>query len=140
MPTRINKERPLVGVGAIVKKDGKVLLGKRINTHGEGAWCFPGGHLEYFESIFDCAKREVREEAGIEITNLQTSTFTNDFFEKEKKHYITLYVLSDYSSGKVKVCEPKKCERWEWFSWTELPFPLFIPLQNLLKQSFSPFK
>ena len=139
MPTHTNKERPLVGVGIIVRKEEKVLLGKRKNVHGEGTWQFPGGHLEYFETIFECAKREVHEEVGIEITNLQIATFTNDLFKKERKHYVTLFVLSDYSQGVVKVCEPEKCERWEWFGWSELPSPLFIPIQNLLKQPFSPF-
>ena len=133
------EKRPSVGVGVIVRRDRKVLFGKRMNAHGEGTWSFPGGHLEYFENIFDCAKREVHEEVGIEIKNLQISTFTNDFFKKEQKHYVTLYVLGDYSSGEVRVCEPEKCEKWEWFGWSELPSPLFIPIQNLLKQSFSPF-
>ena len=135
----MNKERPLVGVGVIVRREDKVLLGKRINAHGEGTWQFPGGHLEYFENIFDCAKRETREEVGIEITNLQIATFTNDFFRKEQKHYVTLFVLSDYSQGKVRVCEPEKCEKWEWFSWSELPSSLFIPIQNLLEQNYSPY-
>lgn len=135
----MNKERPLVGVGVIVRREDKVLLGKRINAHGEGTWQFPGGHLEYFENIFDCAKRETREEVGIEITNLQIATFTNDFFRKEQKHYVTLFVLSDYSKGKVRVYEPEKCEKWEWFSWSELPSSLFIPIQNLLEQNYSPY-
>ncbi|RLC15632.1 MAG: DNA mismatch repair protein MutT, partial [Deltaproteobacteria bacterium] len=54
--------RPLIGVAAIVIKDKKVLLGKRKNAHGAGTWAFPGGHLEYKESIEECAKREVFEE------------------------------------------------------------------------------
>ena len=51
--------RPLIGVAAIVIKDKKVLLGKRKNAHGAGTWAFPGGHLEFNESIEACAKREV---------------------------------------------------------------------------------
>ena len=53
---------PKVGVGVAVVKDGKVLLGKRKNAHGEGTWSFPGGHLEYKESWEDCAIRETLEE------------------------------------------------------------------------------
>jgi 8-oxo-dGTP diphosphatase len=55
------EKRPAVGVAAIVTKNGKVLLGKRKGAHGEGSWAFPGGHLEFNESIEDCAKREVFE-------------------------------------------------------------------------------
>jgi len=62
-------KKPKVGVGIIVIKDNKVLLGKRKNSHGEGSWCFPGGHLEFNESLENCAKREVLEETGIEIKN-----------------------------------------------------------------------
>jgi 8-oxo-dGTP diphosphatase len=36
--------------------------------------------------------------------------------------------------------EPEKCEGWEWFEWDQLPRPLFLPIENLLKQSFDPFK
>ena len=133
------ENRPKIGVGVIVIKDNKVLLGKRKNAHGEGSWCFPGGHLEFNEEIEDCAIREVKEETSIEIKNIRRGTFTNDIFEKEGKHYVTLFVIADYSSGKVKVMEPEKCEKWEWFKWDKLPQPLFIPIQNLLKQKFNPF-
>ena len=132
-------ERPKVGVGVIIIKNGKILLGKRKNAHGEGSWSFPGGHLEFNEEIFDCAQREVSEETGIKIKNLRNATFTNDIFSKEKKHYITLFILSDYDSGEVKIMEPEKCEKLQWFKWDDLPKPLFIPIQNLLKQKYNPF-
>lgn len=38
---------PKVGIGVIVRKDNQILLGKRKNSHGDGCWAFPGGHLEY---------------------------------------------------------------------------------------------
>ena len=131
-------ERPKVGVGVIVIKDGKVLMHKRKNTHGDGCWSFPGGHLEFNESVEECARREVLEEAGITIKNVRQAAFTNDIFAKEAKHYITLYVVSEYGHGEAEVKEPDKCERWAWFSWKELPEPLFIPVQNLIKQGFDP--
>ena len=130
------KERPKVGIGVIVVKNGKVLLGKRKNAHGEGDWCFPGGHLEYGESWEDCARRETIEETGVKIKNIRFVTATNDIFHKENKHYITIYMLSDYDSGKVSIMEPEKCEQWDWFTWDKLPKPLFIPMQNLLKTDF----
>ena len=130
-------ERPKVGVGTCVVKDGKVLLGKRKSKHGEGYWCFPGGHLEHNEKIEDCAERETFEEAGIKIKNVRIGPYTNDFFPSGQ-HYITLYVLSEYDCGEVRVMEPEKCETWQWFDWDFLPKPLFLPLQNLLKQGFDP--
>lgn len=135
----MEEHKPKVGVGVIIIKDGKVLFGKRKGSHGEGSWSFPGGHLEFGEDVFACARREVMEETGVEITNLRNATFTNDFFEKEGKHYVTLFVIAEILSGVVEVKEPNKCEGWEWFSWSALPTPLFLPIQNLLMQNFSPF-
>lgn len=132
-------ERPKVGVSVIIKRDGKVLIGKRKASHGTGTWAFPGGHLEYGESWEDCAKREVAEEVGIAIRNVQFAAVTNDIFQKEEKHYITIFVTCDYESGEVKVMEPEKCEEWLWMSWEKLPGPLFLPIENLLLQEFKPF-
>ncbi len=84
------ENRPKVGLGVCIRKDGKVLLGKRKNTHGEGDWCFPGGHLEFNETWEDCAIRETKEETGIKIKNIRLATATNDIFKKEGKHYITM--------------------------------------------------
>ncbi len=136
----MKKERPKVGVGVIVIKDGKVLLGKRKNAHGEATWCFPGGHLEFNEEIEDCAVREVKEETGISIKNIRRGPYTNDIFKEEGKHYVTLFVIADFSDGEVRVMEPDKCEKWEFFEWDNLPEPLFTPIQNLLKQKFILFK
>jgi len=132
--------RPKVGVGVLILRDGKVLLGKRKNAHGEGDWCPPGGHLEFNEEVEDCARREVFEESGLEITNIRRGPYTNDFFESEGKHYITLCVIADYAKGTASCKEPDKCEKWEWFSWDNLPEPLFLPLKNQITQGFNPFK
>ncbi len=132
-------KRPKVGIGVIVLKRGKILLHKRKNSGGNGTWAFPGGHLEFNETIEACAKREAMEEAGIKIKNLRYGPYTNDINKKENTHYITLFVIAEYQSGKVEVREPGRCERWEWFSWNNLPSPLFLPLKNLLKQNFNPF-
>ena len=133
-------ERPKVGIGVIVVKDGKILLGKRKNSHGDGAWSFPGGHLEFGESWEECAKRETTEETGINIKNIRFGTVTNDIFQTEEKHYITIFMLSDYDFGEVQIMEPEKCEKWDWFSWNQLPQPLFVPIQNVLKTGFEPVK
>lgn len=131
-------ERPKVGVGVIVIRNGNVLLGKRKNAHGNHTWNFPGGHLEFNEEIIDCARREVLEETGLEIINPSVGPFTNDIFLEDQKHYITVFVVCASDNGKPEVLEPNKCEEWNWFEWDNLPQPLFLPIQNLLKQKFVP--
>ena len=133
------QERPKIGVGAIIIRDGKVLLGKRKGSHGAGSWSFPGGHLEFGEAVEDCARREVLEETGLVIGNLRRGPFTNDIMSDEKKHYVTLYVVADASEGIPEVKEPEKCDGWSWFDWRTLPEPLFIPVRNLVAQGFDPF-
>lgn len=130
---------PRIGVGVIVKKGNKVLMGKRKNSHGEGSWQFPGGHLEFGETPEDYAKRELLEETGLVANNFEKGKFTNSIFDKEDKHYITLFVTTNWEAGEPEIKEPEKCEGWEWFEWENLPKPLFLPIENLLKERFNPF-
>lgn len=135
----MENNRPKVGVGVAIIKDGKVLLGKRKNAHGEGTWSFPGGHLEYQETWADCAIRETFEETGLSIKNVRFGTVTNDIFPKEGKHYVTIIMISDYDSGSLRNMEPDKCEKWEWFTWESLPNTLFASIENLLGDNYNPF-
>jgi 8-oxo-dGTP diphosphatase len=75
--------RPLVGVGVLVWRDGAVLLGLRRGSHAAGTWSPPGGHLEFGEDPVDCLKRETREEAAIEVKDVQFVGVTNDIFADE---------------------------------------------------------
>ncbi|WP_282065663.1 nucleotide triphosphate diphosphatase NUDT15 [Vibrio rotiferianus] len=130
----MNKE-VRVGVATIILRDGKILLGERIGSHGANTWATPGGHLELGESIEECAKREAFEETGLVVDAIEKLTFTNDIFEKEGKHYVTLFVLASCDSGEPQVTEPDKCKQWLWCELNNLPEPLFLPLSNLLKES-----
>jgi 8-oxo-dGTP diphosphatase len=131
--------RPLVGVGVFVRHGGKILLGKRRGSHGAGAWALPGGHLEYQEELAACVRREVLEETNLAVANIAFGTITNDIFRAEDRHYLTVYMVCDYAGGTLQTMEPHKCERWDWFGWDDLPRPLFLPLENLRKTTYSPF-
>jgi 8-oxo-dGTP diphosphatase len=131
-------ERPRIGVGVFVIRDGRVLLGERIGAHGAGTWALPGGHLEFGESVEDCARREVLEETGLRIGAISAGPFTNDIFVAEHRHYVTLFVLVRDSDGEPARREPDKCLRWAWFDWREFPSPLFQPLATLRATGFDP--
>ena len=131
-------KRPKVGLGVIIVKNGQVLFGQRLGAHGEGTWCPPGGHLEFGESFEECAKREVKEEAGLDVDNLAFITATNDVHINEGKHYVTIYMQAQYSGGEPKIMEPDKMVKWAWFDWDKLPEPLFLPIQNLIKTGYNP--
>lgn len=108
----------------------QVLLGKRLGKHGYGTWAFPGGHLEYKESPFDCAVRETREETGLILNYVNQGPWTNDVFD-DGSHYLTLFMLANHPGGIPRVLEPDKCEKWEWFDWNDLPAPLFRTIITL---------
>lgn len=125
-----------VGVGVFVFKNGKFLVQRRQGSHGEGTWSVPGGHLEFSESFEDTAHREVEEEAGIEITNVRFGAVTNDLFVEENKHYVTVWMLSDWKNGDVKNMEPEKCTAQEWHTFDDLPTPLFHTWNQLFESEF----
>lgn len=129
----------MVGVAVIVVREGRVLLGRRLGvTHGAGTWQFPGGHLEAFEDVGRCAAREVAEETGLAIRDPRRGPYTNDIFEADRRHYVTLYVVADAPTGTPDVREPTKCGEWRWFDWDDLPEPLFLPIVNLRRLGFRP--
>lgn len=134
----MEQRAPRVGVGVIVLHNGLVLLGKRIGSHGAGTWAPPGGHLEFRESVEQCASREVLEETGLHIESVAPGPFTNDAFAPENKHYVTLFVVATSTSGEPQLREPTKCSAWQWFRWSELPQPLFQPLATLHRTGFVP--
>ncbi len=118
------QNRPKVGIGIMILKKGKILLGKRKGSHGEGEYSFPGGHLEYMELFEKCAKRETKEECGIEIENIKFQ-FLSNVTKYVPKHYVHIGLIADWKSGKPEVLEPEKCESWDWYAIDNLPRPLF---------------
>lgn len=127
------ENRPKVGVGAMVFKDGKVLLGKRKgSSHGSGEYSFPGGHLEYMESFKECVERETREETGIEIQNINFALLFNQQ-EYAPKHFVMIGFTAEWKSGDLQTLEPEKFESWDWYELDKLPTPLFIPTERLIK-------
>lgn len=130
-----------VGVGVIVMRGTKILMGKRKGSHGAGTYSVPGGHLEFGETVGTCAKREVLEETGIVINDpIYQAGFTNDHFKEEGKHYATLFVASRYNEGEAQNLEPEKCEGWDWYDLSDLPEPLFLPFKNYMEKVYVSLK
>lgn len=127
-----------VAVGILVLRNGLVLLGKRRGSHGAGTWSAPGGRMEFGETIEECARRELREEAGIELHKYTMGPYTNDVFEDVRQHYVTMLIVARETTGEPQNIEPEKCEGWSWHAWEALPEPLFLPLRNLRLLGFNP--
>ena len=139
------KNRPIVGVGAILIKSSSILIGKRLGSHGAGTLALPGGHLEYNETFAECASREVEEETGLRIPPeaFQFSYATTDVFPELQKQYVTIFVQANVEDdADAKTMEPHKCAGWTWTPWASLrnQTPLFRPLETLLATNFNPFQ
>lgn len=125
---------PRIGIGVFVWKDDKFLMGKRRGSHGHDTWSVPGGHLEFGETWEECAKREATEETSLKIKNVRLLAITEDFFKTDNKHYVTIWVESDWASGEPTLTEPDKWVDQQWRNFQTLPSPLFEPCwQNLRK-------
>ncbi len=120
--------RPKVGVGVLILNDKEnVLLGLRTASHGTGEWSFPGGHLEFGETVFETAKREVKEETDLDIEEFELVSVCDEmrYIVTDNKHYLNLGVLGKYEVGEPKTMEPDKCQGWQWFPLDALPENLF---------------
>lgn len=130
-----DKSSPKVGIGVMIFKKGKVLLAKRRGSHGEGEYAFPGGHLEFGESFEDCAKRETREETGIQIKEV-CFLFLANVKKYAGKHYVHIGLVANWKSGEPKVLEPEKSAEWNWYELANLPKPMF----EMCRLSFESYK
>lgn len=126
----MTEERPKVGIGVVVFKDGKILLSQRQGAHGTGYYAGPGGHLEFMESFEECARREVREETGMEVKNVAMISVTN--FKIGDKHYVDIGMKADWASGKPRVLEPDRHIGWNWYELGHLPKPLLPVVANYI--------
>lgn len=126
--------RPLVGLGVLIfNEHNQILLGKPTASHGRSGWGSPGGHLEFGESLEECASKEIQEEIDLKMDTFEFAALTNDVFVEDGKHYISIFMKAKLPAGQeVQNLEPHKIERWGWFGRESLPKDLFLPLKNLL--------
>ena len=125
------ERRPLVGMGVLVLRGDRVLLGRRKGAHGAGYYAAPGGHIEWGESLAATARREVREECGLEIENIRLLS-VGSYRWGPDRHFVDVDVVCEAPYGEPRNLEPDRCEGWEWFPLDELPSPLFIVTENML--------
>ena len=109
-------------VGAlIVNEDEKVLLAK--STKWIGKWTVFGGHIELGEKMEDAIKREIKEEAGLDVEieaqlDFSESVFDKDF--KEERHFVFLDYICKYNGeDEIKLNEEFEEDQYKWFSIEE---------------------
>lgn len=120
----MDKKYPRIGIGVMIQNEkGEVLLGLRQGSHGAGEWAFPGGHLELGETVFESAKREVKEEVGVDVLEMEIISLFDEmkYLETDGKQYFVIGVNAKKWSGMPSLVEKTKWLEWRWFSLDKLP-------------------
>jgi len=110
--------QPIVGVGAIIVQNGKLVLVKRGVEPAKGKWSIPGGAVELGEEVRDAAIREAKEECGldIELVNDTPMDAIDNMIPDEKGrlqyHYILLQFLAQPKGGTLKPTSDVTEARW----------------------------
>jgi mutator protein MutT len=111
---------PIPAVRIIVPdQDGKVLILKRqMTAHAPGAWCLPGGKVDYGETVADAVTKELREETSLTCTSA-TFLFYQDSLPHDpgRMHCVNLYFECE-CSGKIELNE--ESGEFAWIGRDEL--------------------
>ncbi len=118
---------PLVGVGAVIVQDGRVLLVQRGREPMKGRWTIPGGLIEIGESLLDAVVRETREETGLEIEPIELVELLDRIHREEGRvryHYVIADYLCRVTGGTLAAADDAAAVRWveraEWNSHSAL--------------------
>jgi len=110
--------RPIVGVGAVVLQDGKLILVKRRAEPGKGRWSIPGGTVHLGEKVRDATIREAKEESGLDIEIVEDrpmdvfDSIITDDRGRTKYHFTLLEFLTRPKGGTLKAAEDASEARW----------------------------
>jgi len=144
---RLYPDQPVVGVGAVIIKEGRIALIKRGNEPSRGKWTIPGGLVELGESPDRAVVRETKEETGLEVDNpsLMDVVSNVDVNEKGrvKYHYVIIDYLVHVKAGMAEASSDAVELRWVPFNEVEgydltASFRLFFR-QNRKKMEKSSF-
>ena len=109
-------DRPIIGVGAVIVNQGRVLLVRRATEPLRGEWSVPGGVLELGEKLHDGVRREVLEETGLEVKPVQVLEVFDSIFNDQQGHTQYHYVLIDYlcrvTSGEARAGSDVSEVKW----------------------------
>jgi mutator protein MutT len=113
-----------VGVGAVIfNAEGKVFLAKRgaAARNERHRWEFPGGCVEFGETLAHALTREIMEEYGFSIVIDGLLDVVDHILPDERQHWVSPTFRCRYAGGVPVIREPDKFEAIGWFSLSEIP-------------------
>jgi len=132
----VRKEEPIprVGVGVLLVDAHKgVLLTLRKRAPEAGCWSIVGGKVDFLERLEQCAVREAREEAGVEVELVGLLCVTDHLLPGEEQHWVAPAYLGRIVSGDARNCEPDKTREVRWFELGSVPENLTITARNAIE-------
>jgi len=125
-----------IGVGAILlDARGRVFLARRgpEARNERGCWEFPGGGVNFGETLAAAIAREFREEYGVEIRIVGLLGVFDHILPEEGQHWVSATYVARHESGVPRILEPAKCSEIGWFDLSALPEPLSAITQENLR-------
>lgn len=120
---RLYPKQPLVGVGAVLICERKILLERRKNDPGKGKWSIPGGLVELGENVEQTVVREVQEETGLEVGKPEhidvVDSITKDADGVVKYHFVIIDYFVKLEGGVLKPSSDAEELRWVAFDQVE---------------------
>jgi len=120
---RLYPDQPIVGIGAVIAHEGKIVLVKRGNEPSKGKWSIPGGLVELGESLEHAVIREVKEETCLDVENPSLIDVVDnvdlDEKSKVKYHYVIIDYLVHVKNGTVQAASDAAELRWVPFDEVE---------------------
>jgi len=116
-----------VGVGAIiVNQEGRIFLARRGPKAGNerGLWEFPGGSVEFGETLAQALRREIGEEYGVEISVGALVDVADHILATEGQHWVSPTYICRIVAGEPTIREPEKCTDIAWFEIDKVPTEL----------------
>lgn len=127
-----------VGVAVVIfDADHNILLGKRTNVLGDGTWGLPGGHQKLGESLFECAKREVKEEVAIDLNKIELLEVAELVETGLDYQLVEIGYSSNSWEGILELKEHKYCSEWKFFNIKQLPKELFSAHEPIIRKAVS---
>ena len=113
---RLYPDQPVVGIGAVIIKEGEIALIKRGNEPSKGKWTIPGGLVELGENLETAVIREIKEEVCLDVDNVQLIDVVDnidlDEHGKVKYHYVIIDYLVHVKSGNIQAASDAEELRW----------------------------
>jgi ADP-ribose pyrophosphatase YjhB (NUDIX family) len=109
-----------------------VLLTLRKRAPEAGCWSIVGGKLDFLEKLEQCAVREAREEAGVDIELIRLLCVTDHVLPEENQHWVAPAYLGRIVRGEARNCEPDKTQEVKWFALGSVPDNLTMTAHNAI--------